>query len=216
MQCPACGATNPDAAAWCGQCYRRFGDDAASPPAPNAAGPAPATQPAPTGQATQGFRRQDGELQWECPECGMFNDIALSGCAACGTSLLQRFRSDEPPPPQNWGVALLLSAVVPGAGHLSIGRYGTGWARLVLFVAWVVGALLLASSAGSGALIVATPLLLGALVLWALTMLDLYRLQQGEAEILVGRTFLWLVVGVLLLMAVALFGSVGSVTTPPG
>ena len=41
MRCPACGATNPDAAAWCGQCYRTFGTPPAAAPAPAAEGPPP-------------------------------------------------------------------------------------------------------------------------------------------------------------------------------
>lgn len=217
MRCAACGATNPDTAAWCGQCYRRFEQDDPAPSngagAPNEAPAADRQRTAPA-TATEGFRRVGDELQWECPECGQFNDIELTSCAICNTSFLQRFRTEEPEPAHNWTGALLLSAVAPGAGHLSVGRYGTGAARLLLFVAWVLGAILLATSAGSGALVAATPLLLGAVVLWALTLVDVFRLQRGEAEILAGRTFLWLVVGVLLLMAVALFGSVGTATAP--
>lgn len=232
MQCPACGATNPETAAWCGQCYTRF-DAPPAPPstngssAPDEVMPEPAAPPfeppaeapvvpaaAPGDLTTEGFRRQGDELEWECPECGQFNAIELTSCAICGTSFLERFRTETPEPPRNWPAALLLSVFAPGAGHVSVGRYGTGWARLVLFVAWVLGAVVLATSAGSGALIVATPLLLGALVLWALTLVDLYRLQQGESEILSGRAFLWLVVAVLLLMAVALFGSMGTAAQP--
>ena len=238
MQCPACGATSPDSAAWCGQCYRRFDQEvpeaaaqepssngstaegvAAPVAAPTAAAPAAAAPPAtsagaPDAAAPHGFRRVGDELEWECPECASFNGIELTSCAICGTSFLQRFRSDEPEPERNWQAALLLSAVAPGAGHLSVGRYGTGGARLLLFVAWILGSVLLASSAGSGALIAATPLVLGALILWAMTLFDIYRLQHGESEILAGRTFLWLVVGVLLLMGVALFGSAGTAVAP--
>lgn len=226
MRCPTCGASNPDSAAWCGQCYRRFDQEVAvETPSSNGSGgehtppgAAPVTQPpqraGDTGGEAEGFRRVGDELEWECPECGSFNGIELTSCAICGTSFIERFRSDEPEPERNWQAALLLSAVAPGAGHLSVGRYGTGAARLLLFAAWIVGALMLATSAGSGALIAATPLVLGALILWALTLLDVYRLQQGESEILAGRTFLWLVVGVLLFMGVALFASAGTATPP--
>lgn len=228
MRCPACGATNPETAAWCGQCYRRFDEEvaprspngsAAAPGAPAAPAPPPQTQPGSNGPSegtvtSEGFRRSGDEIEWECPGCGTFNSIDLQSCAVCGTSFLERFRSEEPEVAHNWSTALLLSAVAPGAGHISVGRYGTGSARLLLFVAWVVGAVLLATSAGSGGLIAATPLLLGAVVLWVLTLIDVYRLQQGESELLVGRTFLWLVVGVLLLLGIALFASVGTATAP--
>jgi TM2 domain-containing membrane protein YozV len=202
-RCPACGATHPDAAEWCGQCYRRFDDDDAAVPSPNGS-----VTPVPDATA-QGFRRVGDELQWECPQCGQLNGIELTACAVCATSFLQRFRSEEPEPPRNWVAAMVLSAILPGAGHLSVGRHGTGWARLLLFVVWIAGAVTLATSAGSGVLLVAAPLLLGALALWMVSLVDVYRLQQGHDDLLAGRAFLWLVVGVLLAMMVALFGSAG-------
>lgn len=218
MRCDACGATNPDTAAWCGQCYRRFDepDPEPEPEAPSAVSSADAPTNAavppsqPVGSAAQGFRRDGEGLQWECPECNSYNPLELQRCAVCGTSFVERFRSDEPEPPRNWSQALLLSAVAPGAGHLAVGRYGSGWARLLLFCVWVAGAVLLTSAGGSRAVVVAAPLLLGAVVLWGGTLVDIYRLQQGDNELLAGRTFLWLVVGVLLLLGVSLFASMGS------
>lgn len=209
MQCAACGATNPDTAAWCGQCYQRFQAEPAAPapvPPPSANGDAPR----PLTPTTEGFRRRDDVLEWSCSQCGHFNPMELQRCEVCGTSFVARFRESEPAAPRNWNAALVMTAVAPGAGHLAVGRYGSGAARLLLFCSWMLGALLLLTSGGSGAVVVAAPLLLGALTLWALSLIDIYRLSNGDNEILVGRVQLWLVVGVLILLVLSLFGTVGT------
>ena len=212
MRCSACGATNPSTATWCGQCYRRFDEEPAAPatvPPPSANGDTP--RPV---APTEGFRRRDDVVEWECPQCAHYNAIELQRCEVCGTAFVERFRQDTTPVEHNWPVAMALSAVAPGAGHLAIGRNGSGSARLLLFCGWLAGAVLLVTSGGASALVVATPLLLGALIVWALSLLDLYRLKSGESELLVGRQLLWLVVGVLVLLVVGLFGTVG--TAAPG
>lgn len=155
--------------------------------------------------SSESFRRVGDQLEWACPQCGQFNSIDDPACAVCGTPFVERFRADEEPePPRNWSQALAFSAVAPGAGHLAVGRYGSGWARLVLFVSWIIGALLMSSSGGARA---GVPLLLGAAVMWAGSLVDLRRLQQGQEELLVGRRLLWLVLGVLLLLGVTMVTS---------
>lgn len=211
MRCPACGATNPDTAAWCGQCYHRFDaepvDEKPTLPPPSANG----DTPRPLERVpTEGFRRHGDEVQWQCPRCEHYNAIELQRCEVCATPFVERFRDDEPPAPRNWTAALALTAFAPGAGHLSIGRYGSGTARLLLFVTWMLGAFLLLTSGGGQGLIVAMPLLLGSAVVWGVSLIDIYRLQHGDAELLVGRRVLWLVVGVLVLLVLGLFGTVGS------
>lgn len=216
MRCPQCGATNPDSARWCGQCYHRFDEPAAEPapaqePVPDAhdviATEAPA--PPPVEPAAAGIRRAGDELQWACPQCEHYNPLELPHCEVCGSAFIERFRDSEPEQPHNWRAALAMTAVAPGAGHIAVGRYGTGVARLVLFAGWVLGAVALGASGGSRALLVVAPLLLGVLVLWGGSLVDIYRLQQGEREILGGRPLLWLVVAVLILMGMGLFGSLG-------
>lgn len=200
MQCRACGATNPDGAAWCGQCLARFGTAG---PQTSQAAASPTAPAQPT--SSESFRRVGDELQWACPQCSQFNGIDEPVCAVCGTPFVDRFRADEEPqPPRNWSQALAFSAVAPGAGHLAVGRYGSGWARLVLFVSWVIGALLMSSSGGARAGI---PLLLGAAVMWAGSLVDLQRLRGGQEELLVGRRLLWLVLGVLLLLGITMVTS---------
>lgn len=203
MQCPACGATNPESAAWCGQCLARFDQPAPAPA--SAASPAPA-QGTVEPTSSEGFRRVGDELQWACPQCGQFNSIDDVACVVCGTGFVERFRAaEEPEPPRNWNQALAFSALAPGAGHIAIGRYGSGWARLLLFVTWVIGAVLMGGSGGAGRAVV--PLLLGAAVVWGGSLVDLRRIQGGQEELLAGRRLLWLVLGVLLLLGVALVTS---------
>ena len=227
MRCPACGASNPEGAAWCGQCYRRFDEpEVAQEVAPKEIAPhSPESDPAqpgtpddaaaPATAAGEGFRKDGDVIEWECPQCGNFNAIELQHCDVCGSSFLDRFRTEEPEEPRNWNAALVMTMLLPGAGHLAVGRYGSGWARIVLFAGWLLGTLMLISAGGSQGVVMGTPLLLGALILWVMSMVDVYRLQQGDSEILVGRHLLWLVVGVLLMLAVALFSTIGSVGQTP-
>ena len=167
-----------------------------------------ATAPPPPADTPTGFRREGDEVQWQCPQCDRFNSIDVQHCEVCGTAFLERFQQHEVEPPRNWTAALLMTMVAPGAGHISVGRYGTGVARLVLYVGWVVGAMAVAGFAGGRGALVMTPLILGALVLWAGSMVDVYRLQRGESELLGGRSLLWLVVGTLVLMGLGLFAAV--------
>lgn len=211
MRCPSCGAANPESAQWCGQCLRRFDEE----PADHAAHPPPSESEAGASAeappSTAAFRREGDDVQWACSACGQFNSIELSSCAVCGTAFVDRFRSDDPEPPRNWPQALLLSMIVPGAGHLAVGRYGSGLSRVLLFATWALGAVMLLGGTGRQAGVAVMPLVLGAFVLWIGSLVDIYRLQRGEEELLVGRRLLWLVVGVLLLLVLGLFASVGGV-----
>ncbi len=228
MRCPACHATNPQDASWCNLCYARLratppiavssrhapAADAAVPVEPAAVAADPVrpevgsiTPDATTTLAQRGFRRRDGELEWECPSCALFNRIDDLECAACGAALSDRYRGADQPPAPNASTALILSAVAPGAGHLAVGQYGSGLARVLLYVLWLAGGVALAVSGGAAALPGATPLLAGALLLWCASLYDLVALSRGGRQALEGRVFLWLVVGVTLL---SLFGVVGA------
>jgi hypothetical protein len=95
--------------------------------------------------------------------------------------------------------------VLPGAGHLLAGRTGTGSARLLLWLLWLVGGL--STARGAGDVRLAAPglvLLAGAAVLWAATLVDVRRLAAGDdAELLAPRPLLWLVGGVLVALVLA-------------
>jgi ribosomal protein L37E len=203
MRCAACGATNPEGASWCGQCYAPLGAPAPdAPPAAPPEGAAPADAGEPAGS---GFRGQGDRLEWACLRCGAYNAIELTRCSVCGAGFAERYRSEEPPRPVNWQAALGLSMLLPGAGHLSAGRVGSGAARALLFLVWLSGAILLAGETGAG--LAVAPLALGAALLWAGSVLDVVNLQRGRPEVLVGRTLLWLVIGVTGLLMVAVLAT---------
>lgn len=209
LRCPSCGATNPESASWCGQCYADLGAEAPATPAPSTLAEPP--QPTGTEVATElrdGFRRgPDGALQWTCAACGEVNSLDVLACPVCGASLGERYEEAPAAVEHSWGTVLGLSAVAPGAGHIAVRRHGSGVARLFLFVVWLLGGLVIAVS-GEGGGGAAAPLLLGALVLWAGSLVDLLRLRQGQSELLDGRALLWLVVGVLGLSLLGLFTAI--------
>lgn len=213
MRCAACGATNAASADWCTQCYApletrlpaagRGTGDAGDAGEEGQAGPAAeGRQPAGTnGSSMEGFRTRDGAVEWECPACGTWTVVEELRCAACGTPVSARWEHPDSrpagPDPRfspPWTAALLLSAVVPGAGHIGLRRFGTGLARAVLFAVWVAGGVALWRAGGA---VAGAPLVLGAVALWAGSLLDLRALRAGRRELLAGRALLWLVVGVL-------------------
>jgi hypothetical protein len=228
--CPHCGARNAERAPWCTQCYQPLGahgDHAAetedeqhaavrershgggSVPADAPAG----TDPTPVSRATAastGDRdvRQDehGGVEWRCATCDGWSPLAAPTCAVCGAAR-RGFGEDRDRGELEEQRLVLATGLLPGLGHLQAGRVGSGIARAVFAVGWLVGGLLLlvaALRAGSG-IWAATPLLAGAAVVWALSILDARSLARGvEREHLDGRTLLWLMVGVTCLLVVAL------------
>jgi hypothetical protein len=126
MRCLSCGATNPETASWCSQCYAAF-ETAEAPSAPETAEPrsapvetegrsAPEPEVPPGPPAASGFRRRDDVLEWQCPLCDAYTSIEQLTCHACGTPLAARYARDEPAVEPNWSAALALAVVVPGAG----------------------------------------------------------------------------------------------------
>lgn len=167
-----------------------------------------------SGRRPEVRRRGDGQVEWECPVCASANLLAESACAACGASLAAGFASGrEAAPPVAPGVGLALTAVLPGAGHLASGRIGSGIARAFLYAVWLPGGAVLASAPGPGSMAVALPLLLGALLLWAASLLDTAALGGGGRQLAEGRALLWLVVSVL---GLTLLGAITATATAGG
>ena len=223
MRCPACGAHNVAAAAWCTQCFERFGVPQEPSPAPAPPHPEPPTPPplppevAPNapGRATQRDIRVDGErIEWRCASCEGWNPLERPDCRACGSARVG-FTPDTAtaaPVVTTGGAApLLASALLPGLGHLLVGRSGSGIARLLLWALWAGGAGTILVSAGlTGPFLV---LALAAIGLWSLTLHDVVQLTRGGAEVLTGRVLAWSVVAVttlLVLLAVAGVGGAGT------
>lgn len=219
MRCPACGASNPERATWCSQCYQRFAaaDPAAVPAAPvpdrepvAAAARAPSPfaavfgetlPPVPTSRRSTAngvFASVDGEVEWTCASCESANPLAELTCRTCGTPLARQF--EAPRPQVDWDRAVRRELLLPGLGHALAAQRGQGYARAGLFVLWVLGALTLTFSGG---LVASLPLLLGAAVLYAAGPADLSALRAGRKPRLDGRALSWLVVGVTVGLVVA-------------
>ncbi|MDQ3538664.1 MAG: hypothetical protein M3415_07710 [Actinomycetota bacterium] len=223
MRCPNCAATNPDDASWCGQCFAAFKQARPDPrPAPTPAAPASPVVSVPAEPAgnlahtsasesiqqlrTPGMRRRGDEVEWECTGCGEYHSIDQLHCDVCGASFADRFRPVEADvPPASWQLALVLSALTPGAGHVLLGRYGAGAARLLLFVVWLLGAFALRNGPGASAALVVAPLLLGVVALWVTALVDIQRLRSGRPVVLSNRALLWLVVAVVGMSLLGLF-----------
>lgn len=162
--------------------------------------------PVTAGSARDVRQDEHGEVEWRCATCEGWSPLASPTCVTCGTvrTGFGEPRTAELPDEQR---TVLLSALMPGLGHLLAGRAGTGIARAVFGVGWLLGGVLLliaAVRAGSGPW-GALALLAGAAVVWILSVLDARALARGEQrEYLDGRTLLWLMVGVTAVLVVTL------------
>jgi hypothetical protein len=219
--CPACGARNAATAPWCTQCYASFGEDAvpgpagAAPAGEGGSAPEAAPQPDRAGATTDIRQDEHGGIEWRCATCDGWSPLEAATCVACG-SPRQGFGDDrvvEMPDEQR---IVALSGLLPGLGHMVAGRVGSGLARALFGVGWLVGGVLLlvaAVRAGSGHW-AAVPLLAGAVVVWVLSVFDAQSLARGQQrEYLDGRNLLWLMVGVTCLLVVALLLDAWRLTT---
>jgi hypothetical protein len=224
-RCPRCGGLNPPGAPWCGQCLTAFADEDHARPAPSEddaeTAPRVARPPAPGAAADSAivrgaFRVSDDGITWRCRVCESVNPLEAAACRVCGATLAETLRPPEPDGPiRDPGTAALLSLFLPGAGHAYLGLWGQAAARAVT-AAWV-GAVAVAAAAGRG--VASPPAVLFALVsfaLWVVSAHDAYRESQRDraSVLLAGRSFLWAVVGLLLLSVVMLFAS--TLGTRPG
>jgi hypothetical protein len=212
-RCDACGARNPEGAAWCSQCYLsqltpRLGPAAQiaestlpvgllplPPPAP---GPAPATPMAAGGGR---FRESSAGLEWACVACDEWNLLDRIECTMCGAHFGRLIASATPlRPTVTPGVLVAGSMVMPGLGHLLLGLRGQAFTRMVLGAIWGAGglSLLLKARSRGQSLLPAIPLLVGWVVLAIVSANDAHVEGGSDGRVVLGsRTLLWLVVGVL-------------------
>lgn len=241
IACELCGATNPAGSQWCGQCLARFEQPASSsspavtppPAAPSEAPPSPpppAVEPSPQSgrpkavveiePAARGAWAVTSEgIEWTCAHCAAANPLAADSCSVCGASFADTIREEAPArSPRDPGKAALFSLVFPGAGHAYIGLWGQAAARGVISTWVVMVAIFSALQRGSGSGSMVATFSAVAFGLWLLGAHDAYReadLDAG-AVLLKGRRFVFLVLGLLLLLAVLLVaaGLRGAAGTP--
>ena len=178
------------------------------PPPPPGGGPAQTIAPGGSGAAAGGgtsgaFTITETGISWMCSRCETVNPLDASVCSVCGTTFADVVRPPDDRPERDPNTVAMYSLFFPGAGHWYLGLTGQAVARGVLSV-WVVLVALLAAVAGS--VLMGVVFGLAALGLWIAAAHDAYREARHEpaAVILKGRTFLYLVLGLLLLMVVLL------------
>ncbi|CAN5213254.1 hypothetical protein BH20ACT22_BH20ACT22_12450 [soil metagenome] len=221
-RCPACGGLNRSDSEWCGQCFASL-TGRESVHAPTATAPpdsssepgsrrAEATHPPPDvgerraepGPRGGVFRVEEGGgVSWQCSQCSTTNSLDADVCTACGTSFVTTMKPDEPiGPERDPGTAAMLSLFMPGAGHGYLGLWGQAVSRAILGL-WVSGIVLLAGlQEGAGSGLIAIVFGAASFGLWIVTAHDAYR-EAGHdsgAVILKGRTFLFTVLGLLLML----------------
>ncbi|MTV26209.1 hypothetical protein FTX61_12430 [Nitriliruptoraceae bacterium ZYF776] len=190
VRCGRCGARNGASADWCTQCFTALTGPAGAP----ASADAPATpreHVPPPSDAPRPVRLVDGQVEWRCATCAGWSPLEAGRCAVCGASRpgfgagVAELRPVAPASAAAW-------SIVPGAGHLRLGRRGAGSVRLLL----AVGSVALAAwlwRAGAGG--VATVVALAVLGLAATSALDARALASGRREPVGGRGILaWLAV----------------------
>jgi hypothetical protein len=121
----------------------------------------------------------------------------------CGARFADIVQPPEERPVRDPNTVALYSLFFPGVGHWYLGLKSQAIARAIVS-SWVFGIAILAAVAGSTALAVA--FLAAAFGLWAVTAHDAYREARGETGqvILQRRVFIYLVLGLLLLMGIQL------------
>ena len=168
-------------------------------PTTAAGGPAAAV----AGRTSGAFTITETGIVWTCSRCETVNPLDASVCSVCGTTFADVIRPPDDRPQRDPNTVAMYSLFFPGAGHWYLGLTEQAVARGVLSM-WVVLVAVLSAIAGS--MLMGVVFGLAALGLWIAAAHDAYREARHEsaAVILKGRTFLYLVLGLLLLMVVLL------------
>lgn len=181
---------------------------------PESERPAPARPTAPPPAAAVGTRhgsftvREHGVV-WTCSRCDTENPLDQQVCTVCGTTFAEVVRPKEERPERDPGAAAMASLFFPGAGHGYLGLWGQAIARGVLH-AWVLFVVLIAVlQRGPGSAAIGIVFGLAATGLWGVSAHDAYREARHESSqvLLKGKVFLYLVLGLLVVLLVLLMSS---------
>ncbi len=235
-RCSHCGGLNAVTADWCGQCLERFTPkpapvDAAPPApvegqflAPQAPGstltaPQPSnaeatsTEPPPAaavGTTRGAFTVREHGVVWTCSRCDTENPLDSQICSVCGTSFAEVVRPKVERPERDPGTAALVSLFLPGAGHGYLGLWGQAVARAVLSL-WVIFVVVISllQRGQAGSTLISGVFGLAATGLWAVAAHDAYREARNEQSLVLlkGKGFLYVVLGLLVLLLVLLMSS---------
>ena len=170
-----------------------------SPPAPKAPARAAGTSTASSGT----FTVTEAGITWTCDRCDAQNPLEAQVCSVCGTTFAEVVRPKETRPERDPNMAALVSLFLPGAGHMYLHQWPQGIARAIVSL-WVISVVLVSMLAGgkNNTSTVAVTFGLVATALWLIGAHDAFREARGESDqaILKGRIFLYLVLGLLMLL----------------
>jgi hypothetical protein len=159
----------------------------------------------PAGRVQQrgAFLVSDAGISWTCSRCETRNPLEATVCSVCGTTFAAALNPPEEIPDRDPNNAAMYSLFFPGAGHWYLGLKGPAVARGILS-AWVV--LVALSGAIAGSMSMGVIFGLAAFALWGIAAHDAYREAQGTpaAVILKSRAFVYVVMGLLMLMIIML------------
>ena len=172
----------------------------------NPAGEGPLEQP-----RLEGLKDEAGrpEPSWPCPVCAFRNPIELDACAACGAPFAKLFEDPRKGPAVTPSDAIRRSLLLPGLGHVKVGRTAEGWARAVTFCWTLVTALLLIVSrpAGGGPALVLPMIVVFAAAsaaMYVIAAIDAGRAAEGRSPVIGARTLLYGIAALMILSVVAL------------
>ena len=149
------------------------------------------------------FTVTEAGITWKCSRCDTDNPLDAMACSVCGTTFAASFRPPVELPQRDPNTVAMYSLFFPGAGHWYLGLRAAAIARAVMSV-WVILVALLAAI--NDQLVMAATFGLAAFGWWGIAAHDAYREARGEPKsvILTGRTFVYVVLGLLFLMGTLL------------
>jgi hypothetical protein len=205
IRCPSCGGLNRVGAQWCGQCLERF-----VPPKPleipgrsAESGPPPPPPPPGGRSATIPFSVGADGISWACKQCETVNPFDTEVCSACGTSFAELLRPPAPVKPErDPNKVALISLFWPGAGHGYLGQWGQAIARGVISFWVLLVTIVSLVQGGVGAM--STIFGVISFGLWLVAAHDSFQEASNASSkvILKQKYFLWIVLGLLVLLMV--------------
>lgn len=172
---------------------------------PTAADASPHAPPAATVSKGEGSQRgpfvvTDGGVVWTCSTCGSTNALDAEICSTCGAPLKATIAPDEEPGVRrDPRVTMFIAAGFPGAGHAYLKQWGQAVARAAIALWALVAVAAGLSLDARGGRPMAFVILLGVAGFWAVAVHDAMREAEGKPKeaLLKGRSFLWVVLGLL-------------------
>jgi ribosomal protein L40E len=154
------------------------------------------------------FEVTEEGIRWVCRVCGTPNGIEVQVCEVCGATFADHVRPKAERPTRDPSTAALVSLFFPGAGHAYVGLWGQAVARAVLSL-WVLLVVIVGilDKDVPGSLVMATIFGIAALGLWMIAAHDAFREASNDTGrvLLRGKRFLYVVLGLMALLFVAMF-----------